>query len=401
MRLSFLSLFLLPCSLLAAAAPDPEKPLNALFKQMAEKAVEVDGVIVAAKTLKVRGVIHGVNSDLTMTTQEGVPGRTVILDGKSWTSGDDKNWEAAAEIDRSFAKLMMGPVIYTDRASPPFEEVDRTEKNGRTIQHIRLKVPKGEEHAEMPHYWIAWSKGKPVEIVRAEVPLLTGGRTITVKADYRITGELPAIKAPVALTKQPQTTPQLAPEVLLAAAKKNMANHAAWKFSAEIEDDEDNTKMNLTGVLEGANCDLVRTGTGGDKFHQKIIGDFQYSSTDGGKTWQKGAPERDLYFLVNTPTKPRKGENIPPFEVVQATAGGEGVAIMHVRFKAPDAISGEGDRPNYWIAITDGKPSAVIRYHGPMGYHNHYVTGRVEYEPAELKEDGKPLVTPPVSRQKR
>jgi hypothetical protein len=279
--------------------------------------------------------------------------------------------------------------------------MDRSEKNGEVLQHISLKVPKKDEKVERPNYWIAWKNGKPVEIRHAEVPLLMRDHTITVKAEYHIVDEAHDVKAPVALEKKTDAPNQPAPEALLLAAKKNMAGHPAWKFTATVDDEDNKKKMQLSGILEGDNCDLTLAGDRDAGLRQKIIGDAQYNSKDGGKTWQKSALQRDYFFLVHTPIKSPKGDKIPAFEIVQTTDAGEGVTIMHVRFKAPDAVDGEGDRPNYWIAMTDGKPSAVIRYHGPMGFQNHYVFGKVEYEPAELNDDGKPLITPPVSKAKR
>jgi hypothetical protein len=393
MRSSLFFTLLFASTSFAAPPAAPEKPLNALFKQTAQKPVQVEGEIIAAKTLKVRGIVHGVNSDLTITTQEGVPGRTIILNGKSWTSLDSTHWEKAEDIDRSFQKLVMGPVIYADNDSPPFEEVKRTEKDGVIIQHIRLKVPKNEEHVERPNYWIAWKNGKPVEITRAEVPVLMGGNSITIKADYRIIADTNAVKAPGAAPKQPESSALPAPELLLAAAKKNMAAHGAWKFKATVEL---NKETQLTGILEGDNCDLSIPPDGDDGFRQKIIGNVQYATTDGGKTWNKSEPERDLLYLVRTPMRPRKDEKIPPFEVVQSTESGNGTTILHIRFKAPDAVGEEGDRPNYWIVLLDGKPTAVLRYHGPMGFQNRYITGKVDYEPADLNADGKPLITAPA-----
>ena len=395
-----ISLFILftssPLALYAADAP--EKVLGRLLKENAGKAMRVEGVIVAAKTLKVSGVIEGTDSDLTVTTQEGLPGRTIILKGKSWTSVDDKTWESAEEVDRSFPKLVMGPLLYNGEPTPPFVEEDRkTEKDGTVLQHISLKVPKEDSSMERPHYWIAWEHGKPVEIRRAEVPLLMGGHTITVKAEYHVINELPAVKAPASLGKKTaDSAKQLAPETMLAIAKKNMTSHPAWRFSATVDARE---TMSLTGTLEGLNCDLtLAVASDGDAgFRQKLIGKTQYASTDGGKSWQTAEVERDLFHLVNTPIRSRNEEKIPPFEIVDSKEAGEGVTILHIRFKAPQAVQEEGDRPNYWIVLTDGKPTAVLRYHGPMGFQGRYVTGRVDYEPADLNQDGQPLISVPVS----
>ncbi len=386
------------CSLAVHAADAPEKTLNNLLKQTAGKALKVEGVIVAAKTLKVSGVVHGTDSDLTVTTQEGVPGRTIILKGKSWTSLDGKHWEPAEEIDRSFPKLVMGPLIYNGDVPPAFvEEGRKTDKDGTVIQHISLKVPEKDASVDRPHYWIAWINGKATEIRRAEVPLLMGGHTITVKADYHVINDLPAVKAPASLGKKTaDATKQPAPETLLANAKRNMLTHPAWKFSATVDARE---TMKLTGTLEGPNCDLIlAVASDGDAgFRQKLIGKAQYASTDGGKSWEKAEVERDLFHLVNTPIRSRDEEKIPPFEIVDSKDAGEGMTILHIRFKAPQVVQEEGDRPNYWIMLSDGKPTAVLRYHGPMGFQGRYVTGKVDYEPADLNTDGKPLVSVPAS----
>lgn len=382
-------------SLAASAADAPEKTLDALLKQTAGKALEVEGIIVAAKTLKVKGLVHGLDSDLTVTTQEGVPGRTIILKGKSWTSLDDTHWEPAEEIDRSFPKLVMSPLIYNGHPSPPFEEVNRrTQKDGSVLQHIRLKVPEEDESTDRPNYWITWSEDKAVAIVRAEVPVLMGGHTITIKADYHLASAGTVVKAPTATGKKTtDASPQPAPEILLAAAKRNMTHHAAWKFSASVQARQE---MKLSGILEGQNCDLTLAGDGDDGFRQKLVGKVQHSSTDGGKTWEQSEVERDLFHLVNTPVRSRADEKIPPFEIVSSKEVAEGITILHIRFKSPEVVQEEGDRPNYWLVLTDGKPSAVLRYHGPMGFQGKYVTGRVDYEPADLHEDGSPLVEAPA-----
>lgn len=386
------------CALAVSAIEAPEKVLNRLLKENSGKATRVDGAIVAAKTLKVSGVIHGTESDLTITPQGGRPGRTIILKGKSWTSVDDTTWQVAKEIDRSFAKLIMGPLLYNGEATPPFVEEDRTaEKDGTVIQHISLKVPKEDAAVERPHYWIAWEHGTPVEIRRAEVPLLMGEHTITIKAEYHTITELPAVKAPSSLGKKTaEATNAPAPETLLAIAKKNMASHTAWKFSATVDARE---TMKLTGTLEGQNCDLtLSVASDGDAgFRQKLIGKTQYASTDGGKSWQTAEAERDLFHLVNTPIRSREQEKIPPFEIVESKEAAEGITILHIRFKSPQAVQNEGDRPNYWIVLTDGKPTAVLRYHGPMGFQGRYVTGRVDYEPADLNQNGEPLIREPAS----
>ena len=70
--------------------------------------------------------------------------------------------------------------------------------------------------------------------------------------------------------------------------------------------------------------------------------------------------DRRFYYLVHTPIK---FSPIKRFRRMKRfpSEKGETENLLHVRFKAPDKIHYEGDRPNWWIALETGKPSVAAK----------------------------------------
>jgi hypothetical protein len=70
----------------------------------------------------------------------------------------------------------------------------------------------------------------------------------------------------------------------------------------------------------------------------------------------------------------------------------EGDPSLHIRFSAPDKVQYEGDRPNYWLTVTNGQPPVIRRYNGPAAFQNNYVDNRVDYSPVPGQN---PILPPP------
>jgi len=194
----------------------------------------------------------------------------------------------------------------------------------------------------------------------------------------------------VVLAKQQKksTTPdQEKPEAILAAAKK-VSETRAWRVDARIEA---NKQMNISGIIAVRDFDLTIETVDGTR-RQITLGDKSWVSEDSGKNWKNAdVNDRRFYYLVHTPIKFSSDQKIPPHEKVPPEKG-ETENLLHVRFKAPDKIHYEGDRPNWWIALEGGKPTVIRRYHGPGGLEGEYVTTDATY--TEIS-DQPPVVAPP------
>jgi hypothetical protein len=180
---------------------------------------------------------------------------------------------------------------------------------------------------------------------------------------------------------------QQKPEAILSAAKK-FADAKAWSVQAHVNADKD---MKISGIIFGKDSDLTIETIDGTT-RQIVLGDKSWSSGDGGKTWKENKEiDRRFYYLMHTPIKYSADEKIPPFAVVGTEELG-GQPLLHIRFIAPDKITYEGDRANYWIAMQDPKTPVIHRFHGPMGFENNYVTDQVDYTPVA---DEHPILPPP------
>src|SRR5436309_3416347 len=174
--------------------------------------------------------------------------------------------------------------------------------------------------------------------------------------------------------KKSTASAQQKPEAILSAAKK-FADAKAWGVQAHVNADKD---MKISGIIVGKDFDLtVETLDGTTR--QIGLADKSWSSDDGGKTWKENKEiDRRFYYLMHTPIKYSADEKIPPFAAVGTEKLGD-ESILHIRFIAPDKITYEGDRANYWIAMQDPKSPVIHRFLGPMGFENNYVTERVHY----------------------
>jgi len=177
------------------------------------------------------------------------------------------------------------------------------------------------------------------------------------------------------------------PEAILAAAKKGCGERA-WRVEARIVGDKD---MKISGIVFGRDFDLTTETLDGAK-RQITLGEKSWISDDGGKNWEEtGVNDRRFYYLVHTPIKFSGDDKIPPHEKVP-TEKGEAENLYHVRFKSPEKIQYQGDRPNWWIVLENGKPTAITRYNGPGVLDNDYVTTDASYAAIS---DQPPVVAPP------
>ena len=177
------------------------------------------------------------------------------------------------------------------------------------------------------------------------------------------------------------------PEAILAAAKK-FCGDKAWRVDARIEGEK---QMNISGIVAGNDFDLT-IGTVDGRKRQITLNGKSWLSDDNGKTWKNAdAGDRRFYYLVHTPIQFSPDQEIPPHEKVPP-AKGEADGLLHVRFKSPEPIHYEGDRPNWWIAMENGKPTAIPHYHGPGAFEDNYVTTDAVYTSIA---DQPPVAAPP------
>ena len=177
------------------------------------------------------------------------------------------------------------------------------------------------------------------------------------------------------------------PEAILAAAKK-LSENQPWRVEAHIVAEK--IDMNISGIINGKDFDLTIDSDDHVR-RQIVIGDKGWLTEDDGKTWKsRDANDRRFYYLVHTPIADT-GQKIPPFEKVGIDKEGED-SLLHIRFKAPEKINYEGDRPNWWILLKNGEPESIRHYHGPAGFEGNPVIAKVDYTAvAELN----PVIPPP------
>jgi len=166
------------------------------------------------------------------------------------------------------------------------------------------------------------------------------------------------------------------PEAILAAAKKSSENQP-WRVEAHVVAKD--IDINISGIITGKDFDLT-IDTGDQVRRQIVIGDKGWLTENDTKTWKSwDANDRRFYYLVHTPIADT-GQKIPPFEKVGIEKEGED-SFLHIRFKAPQKINYEGDRPNWWILLRNGEPETIRHYHGPAGLEGNPVIAKVDYIP--------------------
>jgi hypothetical protein len=174
------------------------------------------------------------------------------------------------------------------------------------------------------------------------------------------------------------------PDAILAAARK-LSDNQPWRVEAQAVADK--IDMNIFGIINGKDFDLT-IDTGDQVRRQIVIGDKGWLTEKDGKTWKSwDANDRRFYYLVHTPIAD-SDQKIPPLEKVGieresraltpvAKVAGED-SLLHIRFKAAQKINYEGDRPNWWILLKDGRPDTIRHYHGPAGFEGNLVLAKVD-----------------------
>jgi hypothetical protein len=162
-----------------SAATNQEKPdalLAAAMKNMETGVWSVNGTVTAKKPIKMRGLLSGKDFDLTMEpgAKPDVPMRGIMIKDKAWVCSDGETWHAGNPNDRVFYNWAHTPIM-RDPQLPSFEKVGAEERNGRSMTHLRLKVPEKDINPkELPQYWIVLdSQGKAQYIGHAEMPLFS------------------------------------------------------------------------------------------------------------------------------------------------------------------------------------------------------------------------------------
>lgn len=177
------------------------------------------------------------------------------------------------------------------------------------------------------------------------------------------------------------------PVALLQTARQKMDGRP-WKVDGLVQGD---AGCSIKGIILGQDFDLTVQERDGES-RQIAIGEKSWTTSDQGKTWKQNTSiDRRYFFLVRAPIRFNPAEKIPPFEQV-GKSNEDGEELVHVRFKAADRVTYEGDRPNHWLTFVDGKPVQVRRYAGPLVLNKDYVTAQVRYAAID---EAKPIQPPP------
>ncbi len=383
---------LLPLSALRAVPF--QEALEELHARMRQQALSVEASVTMedGATTLVRGIIDASDSDLFVQPTGGEGERVIIWHRRAWGSKDaGRTWTAKPWPDRTFEHMAQWPIGWTPWDTRSLEKVEHEVESGEMLQQVTLKLPKRPAGEDWMKYWLAYSGGKPSFIRRAERGLRVEKGTVLVKARYSAVENSPAVKPPAGV-EDPEKP--VAPEIHLAIAKERMAQKSGWRVGASVHA---KVEMQIAGVLFGPDYDLLVRNKGDQGgYRQIVIGNTQYASVDGGKTWGKGeAPaQRHLYDLVTSPIRFDANEEIPPFEVVGESYF-KGGASVRIRLRPPRGASSEPDRMQYTISMRNGEePMDISSYEGELVYHGLKVTGAVRYEPMYLDESKSPIVAP-------
>ena len=371
------------------------KEVQSIKARMAMRPVTVEGRFMSVKTLKIKGLIDGSNSDLTFTRDDGTSQHIVVHDGLCWTSDDaDKTWLAEDKPDRSYARMIFSPLFYNGRndlgsEGISMEELDRRDTSGGIEQHVRVLIPPDKKlEGDAGQAWITRNPRNDPVISRMQTPMWMMGRMNRVEADYAYAETSVHPPEGVAL-RLPKITGDTKPEDLLHNAKRIMSEQPSWQVSAVVEGEPG---CRISGVVSGENCDLRISAKDAATTHEIIVGETQYVSLDGDRSWKRQKVNRDWFYLVNTPKRLRDNEKIPPFEIMEQQWQKDGGVIAHIRYRAPQATDDDSDRNNYWLETRPGADVWIKRYLGPIVYQGRYIYGSVDYE--RPGKDSKPVRAP-------
>lgn len=352
-------------ALLLASAPfvlalEPQEMLHLAKKNMQGRTWKVQVVVQGEYDIKVDGLVHDQDFDLTVKNPRG-ESRQIVIGEKCWLSVDHgKTWESKPGPDRRFYYLAHAPMHYeAGEKIPPFEKVQRSGDDIPGTVHIRLinKAPISYE-GDRSNSWIKLKDdGSPDVLVRTFGPLVLANELITANVHYTLADEEKIIAPP----GNPAAVPAGGPEDLLVAAIKRM-EQGTWEVDAKIEARK---AARVRGLLHGEDFDLSMDPDDGNStaVHGIRVNGTVYGSLDNGKTW-KIEPSTDIaiYNWVHSPLIVKAA--MPPFELA-AREEHDGETWLKLRLFVEENITDRDQLPTCWIALDkDGKPASVRRSMG-------------------------------------
>jgi hypothetical protein len=348
-------------SSLPALALEPQEMLHLAKKNMQDRTWKVEVQVVGEHSMKVAGLIHDNDFDLTVKTQTG-ESRQIVIGQKCWMSMDrGKTWQAKPGPDRRFYYLTHAPINYrADEKIPPFEKLDRDGDKIPGTTHIRLinEAPVTYE-GDRANLWIKVREdGTPDVLLRSFGPLVFANDYVTANVHYSAADEEKIIAPPGNPAAVPAVNP--ADEMLLAALQR--MEQGLWEVDCKAEFKK---KARARGLLGWEDFDLnmdPKDGNDGPVHGIRMKG-VVYGSLNEGKTW-KIETENDvaIYNWVHSPLISKV--SMPPFEEV-SREDHEGETWVKLRLKVEENITNRDELPTYWIALAkDGKAAGVRRYLG-------------------------------------
>jgi hypothetical protein len=379
---------LLAVSILLSSLPglalEPQEMLRLAKKNMQDRTWKVEVQVVGEHSMKIAGLIHDNDFDLTVKTQTG-ESRQIVIGQKCWMSMDrGKTWQPKPGPDRRFYYLTHAPINYrADEKIPTFEKLDREGDKIPGTTHIRLinEAPVTYE-GDRANLWIKMKDdGSPDVLLRSFGPLVFANDYVTANVHYTAAGEEKIIAPP----GNPAAVPAVnaADELLLAALKQ--MEQGLWEVDCTAEFKKN---ARVRGLLAWEDFDLFMDPKDGNDspVHGIRVKGIVYGSLNEGKTW-KIEPENDIaiYNWVHSPLISKV--SMPPFEEVSREQH-ESETWVQLRLKVEENITNRGELPTYWIALTkDGKPAGVRRYLGfgiRAGDPQHPIKYDIAYRPAAV-----------------
>jgi hypothetical protein len=366
-----------------AAELAPQELLRAAKKNMQNRTWKVDVLAQGEHPLKVSGLIHEQDFDITVRTEVG-ESRQIVIGKKTWMSSDrGKTWQAKPGPDRRFYYLTHAPINYTaNEKIPPFEKLaTSTEANGDTVAHVRLINEQPIQYeGDRSNAWIAMKDGKPDVVTRFMGPLVFANDYITCEVHFTPADEEKIVAPPGNANAVPNFS---GPEDLLSAALKKM-DESMWEVDGTIMVKK---TARIRGFLNGSkDFDVWMDPKDGNStaVHVIRLNGTVYGSLNEGETWKIEPPD-DIapYNWVHGPVIYKA--ILPAFEEVEKELH-EGETWLRVRLKVDEKMDDKSQLPNYWIALDkDGQPTGVRRYEGYLLSQGKPLQCKVLYKPADAK----------------
>lgn len=346
---------------LSVFALEPQEMLHAAKKNMQDRTWKVEVQVVGEHSIKIGGLIHDNDFDLTVKTPMG-ESRQIVIGEKCWTSADcGKTWQSRPSADRRFYFLTHASINYrADEKIPPFEKIDREGDNIPSTTHIRLinEAPITYE-GDRANIWIKTkADGSPDVLLRSFGPLVFANDYVTANVHYTPADEEKIIAPP----GNPAAVPAVnaADEMLLAALQR--MEQGLWEVDCKVEFKK---AARVRGLLGWEDFDLNMDPKDGNAspVHGIRLKGTVFGSLNEGKTWKiEPAEDIALYNWVHSPLISKV--SMPPFEEV-SREDHDGETWVQLRLKVEENIKDRSELPTYWVALTkDGKAAGVRRYLG-------------------------------------